>query len=141
MRERLASVVVAICIPAISAPFALAGMFWGFGLKCDDSCSADGTRWRDDVDAWQWDALGWTGLALFCCAVAFTVAVVFRGRSIAAVALAAWAVVAVGYVRFEDASGLTSHAERGYMGLVVAVAVGIAAISLTPPRRPHLVGG
>jgi hypothetical protein len=31
-------------------------------LKCDDACSANGD-WTDHVDAWQYDAILWLGLA------------------------------------------------------------------------------
>jgi hypothetical protein len=70
MARRTSSLVLAASIAAASGFGALIGMFWGFGLKCDDSCSS-GPLWRDDPDAPQWHMFGSVGIAGFACALVF----------------------------------------------------------------------
>ena len=62
MARRILALVFAFAIGLVSAGAGFVGIVWGFGLKCDDSCG-EPPPWRDDQDAWQWSALGWTGVA------------------------------------------------------------------------------
>src|SRR4029453_9271806 len=62
MAQRAGTLLLAAGIAAASAFGALVGLFWGFGLTCDDSCSS-GPLWRDDPNAWQWQAFGTVGIA------------------------------------------------------------------------------
>ena len=57
MEGRLGPILLAVGAVGISAFGALIGLVWGFGLKCDDACSTV-PGWRNDPDAWQWDAFG-----------------------------------------------------------------------------------
>jgi hypothetical protein len=130
------AVLLALSVAAVSGFAALIGTFWGFGLKCDDSCGTP-PPWRDDPNASQWSALGATGLAGFACALVFLVGVAAGSRAIASAALGAWVLLAVGFLTLFRDSGLTSHAERGWLGLAGVALAGIVAIALRPPRaRP-----
>jgi uncharacterized BrkB/YihY/UPF0761 family membrane protein len=132
--RRFASSVLAIGIAAISGFVALLGLVWGFALKCDDSCGTP-PPWRDDPNAWQWNALGWVGIAGFVCAFLFFVAVVLRRRLVAWAALIVWTAVAVAFLEFFGEAGLTSQHERGRLGLAAALLAGVTAIALTPTRK------
>jgi hypothetical protein len=55
-------------------------LFWvaAWGLHCfEDGCPDTGT-WREDVDAWQWSAMGWLGIASFAFSVASAIALARR---------------------------------------------------------------
>jgi hypothetical protein len=120
-------------IVAASGFGALIGVFWGFGLKCDDSCSS-APLWRDDPDAWQWQAFGTVGIAGFASALVFLAAVALRWRWLALAALAVWAALAGAFmVLFRD-SGLTSNAGRGWTAIAVLLLAGVAAVALGRPR-------
>ncbi|HEU0304005.1 MAG TPA: hypothetical protein VFR32_05435 [Gaiellaceae bacterium] len=135
MTQRVASLLLASVIAASSAYGALIGVFWGFGLKCDDSCSS-APLWRDDPNAWQWDALGTVALAGFACGLIFLLALTLRWRLFSLVVLAAWATLAAAFLTLFRDSGLTSNAERGWAGLAALLLAGLAAIALTPrPER------
>jgi multidrug transporter EmrE-like cation transporter len=128
--------VLAAAVAAVSGLAALIGMAWGFGLKCDDSCGTP-PPWRDDVNAWQWNALGAIGIGGFACAAIFVLAIAAGRRVAAAVALAAWAGLAAAFLTLFRDSGLTSHAERGWLGLAGLAILGVAAIAVRPPRAEH----
>lgn len=131
----IVAILLALAIAAISAMAALVGAFWGFGLTCDDSCSRL-PPWRNDPDAWQWRALGWTGIAAFATALLFLVSIAMRRRIVAGLAGAAWIALAVPYIVLFDESGLTSNVHRGWIGLGAVVAALVSAVVLAPPRRP-----
>ena len=97
MLGRVGGLVLAVGLAVLSGWAALAGAVWGFALQCDDSCSSPALHWRDDPDAWQWSALGWTGIALFALALALLVLVVARRRAAAPV-FAAWAVTGAAFL-------------------------------------------
>jgi hypothetical protein len=133
MAQRAAGILLAAGIAAASGFAALIGMFWGFGLTCDDSCSS-GPLWRDDPDAWQWQAFGIVGIAGCASALLFLAAVALRWRWLALATLAVWAVLAGAFmVLFRD-SGLTSNAERGWTAIAVLLLAGVAAVALVRPR-------
>jgi len=134
MVSRLGSLALAIGLAAVSGFGALAGTFWGFGLKCDDSCASPPARWRDDPDSWQWETLGWVSLAGLCCALVFLVLVAVRLRAAAVGALAAWAVLAGVYLDLFRDSGLVSHVERGWLALSALFVAGVIAVLLAPSR-------
>jgi cell division protein FtsW (lipid II flippase) len=134
MAQRLGSITLAIGIAALSGFGALVGSTWGFGLKCDDSCSTP-PPWREDPNAWQWDAFGWIGIGGFVCALVFVIVVVLRRKLVAWVALGSWAVLAIVFLKLFRDSGLTSHAGRGWIALAALFVVGVGAVALTPSRR------
>jgi hypothetical protein len=111
---------------------AYVGLLWGLILKCDDSCSAP-PPWRNDPSSWQWDALGWVGVGGFACSLVFVVCLAAGRKLTASIALASWSLVAVAFLTLFRDSGLTSHAERGWLGLAGVGIVGVAAIALRPP--------
>jgi hypothetical protein len=136
MPRRFASFALSATVATVSGFAALSGLFWGFGLKCDDSCG-DPPPWRDDVNAWQWEALGVVGVVAFGCSLVFVVALAAGRRTLASLALTAWVLAAVAYlVLFRD-SGLTSHAGRGWLGLAIVAGAGVVAIASRPPRARH----
>jgi hypothetical protein len=133
MARRTSSLLLAAGIAAASGFGALIGIFWGFGLKCDDSCSS-GPRWREDPDASQWHTFGTVGIAGFVCALVFLAAVALRSRALALGALAVWAVLAGAFmVLFRD-SGLTSNVDRGWTAVAVVLLGGVAAVALAGSR-------
>jgi hypothetical protein len=132
--RRILALVLALAIAVISAGAGFAGMVWGFGLRCDDTCG-EAPPWRDDEDAWQWSALGWTGIAAAGLAIAFLIALGLRLRPVAAIAAAGWLAVFAWYLVLLDESGLTSNAHRGWFGLTLAVAAMAVAIAWTPKRE------
>ena len=108
-------------------------MVWGFGLRCDDTCG-DPPPWRDDEDAWQWSALGWTGIAAAVLAIAFLIALELRRRVPATVAAVGWVPAAAWYLVLLDESGLTSNAWRGWVGIAVIATAMALALAWTPTR-------
>jgi hypothetical protein len=112
---------------------ALIGLLWGFTLKCDDSCSAP-PPWRDDPNAWQWNALGAVALGGFVCSAVFVAAIALRWRTVASAVLVSWGVLAAAFLMLFDSSGLTSHVERGWLGLAALAMCGLAAIALSLRR-------
>src|SRR2546428_9963369 len=82
MPRRSVSVLLAIGIAPVSGFAALMGTVWGFGLKCDDSCST-APPWRDDPSAWQWNALGVVALGGFVSSLALISLVTSRRRTLA----------------------------------------------------------
>jgi hypothetical protein len=133
MAQRLGALVLAAGIAAASGFAALVGMLWGFALKCDDSCSS-APPWRDDPDAWQWEAFGTVAIAGFGCAIVFLAAVALRWRWLAVGMLAVWAVLAGTYMTLFRDSGLTSNAGRGWAAIALLLMAGIAACALTRSR-------
>jgi hypothetical protein len=105
MARRAGAFLLATSIVAASCFAALIGLVWGFGLKCDDSCSI-GPQWREDPQAWQWDAFGFAGLAGLGCALVLLAAVVFRLRWLAVCGLVAWAGLAWAFMTLFRDSGL-----------------------------------
>ena len=128
---------LAIAIVAISGFGALVGAFWGFGLQCDDSCGTP-PPWRDDPNAWQWDAMGVVAIGGFVCSLVFVATVAARRRTLASAVFVSWGALAIAFLRLFKDSGLTSHAERGWRGLTAVVIAGLVAIALTPTRKHRL---
>jgi hypothetical protein len=89
---RAGGILLAAAIAAASGFGALFGSLWGFGLKCDDSCSTL-PPWRNDRDAWQWDALGTVAVVGFACSLFVVAALVLRRRRSGLASLAVWVVL------------------------------------------------
>jgi hypothetical protein len=62
------AIAIAVVPLAGSGFFALAGLTWGLGLQCDESCTGDG--WQHTAGAPQWTLLAALGLFVFACGVA-----------------------------------------------------------------------
>jgi hypothetical protein len=72
--------IVAGVVVAIAG--ALNSLYWlaVWGLHCfEDGCPDTGT-WKADVNAWQWSAMGWLGIASVVCCVAAAIALARRWR-------------------------------------------------------------
>jgi hypothetical protein len=133
MARRAGAFLLATGIVAASSFAALVGLVWGFGLKCDDSCSI-GPHWREDPQAWQWNAFGIAGPVGLGCALVLLAAVVLRLRWLAVCALTASVGLAWAFMTLFRDSGLTSNVERGWLAISLLLLAGAAAIALTPPR-------
>jgi hypothetical protein len=136
MTQRVGALLLTTVVATISGLAALVGAFWGFNLKCDDSCSV-APPWRNDPSAWQWNALGVVAVGGFVSSLVLVALVAARRRSLAGAALVSWGLFAVGFVTLFRASGMTSHAERGWLAIVGVAVAGFAAIALTPRRDRH----
>jgi hypothetical protein len=130
---RAAAFLLATGIVAASCFAALIGLLWGFGLKCDDSCSI-GSHWSESPESWQWDALGLLGLAGLGCALLLLAAIAFRLRWFAVLVLTAWAGLAWAFMTLFRDSGLTSNVERGWLAILLLLCAGAVAIMLMPSR-------
>ena len=97
MFRRVGSFLLPIGLAAISGFAALVGVLWGFGLKCDDSCGTP-PPWRNDPNAWQWNAFGAVAVGGFVCSLILVAAVAFRRRSLASAALASWGILALAFL-------------------------------------------
>jgi hypothetical protein len=133
MAGRVGAFLLATGIVGASCFAALIGLLWGFGLKCDDSCSV-GSHWRESPESWQWEAFGLAGLAGLGCAVVLLGAVALRLRWLAVCMLLAWAGLAWAFMTLFRDSGLTSNEERGWLTIALLLLAGALAILLTPPR-------
>jgi hypothetical protein len=55
-------------VPLVGSGFvALAGLVWGMGLQCDDSCTGDG--WQHTAGAPQWTLLTILGFVVFAAGI------------------------------------------------------------------------
>ena len=101
------ALLLTLVIVAISGWAALAGAVWGFGLKCDDSCSDTGGAWRNSPDSWQWSALGLSGIGVFICALLLFAALLTREPPVLAwLAVGGWVALGVAHLVLLDGSGL-----------------------------------
>jgi hypothetical protein len=105
-RRRLVLILLALLIVLVSGWAAFVGTFWGFGLKCDDSCSTL-PGWQEDADAWQWSALGWSSIGTFVCALLLLGALIARRRALAWVAAGGSVALGLAFLALLDDSGLT----------------------------------
>jgi hypothetical protein len=120
-----------VAIAILSGFEALVGTVFGFGLKCDDSCSL-ASPWRNDPAAWQWTAMGPVALGGFALSLVFLAAVAFRRRIVALAAVVVCVTLGAVFLRLFRDSGFTSHPERGW-GTLAAVVIGaMLAVALTP---------
>lgn len=62
MVSQAGALLLGAAIAASSGFSALIGVLFGFSLKCDDSCRTP-PGWRENPDAWQWEAFGWVAVA------------------------------------------------------------------------------
>ena len=102
---RLGTAFLTLGLVALSGWGALVGITFGFGLKCDDRCSTLGS-WRDDPQAWQWQAFGFAGIGLFLSALVLLGAVVLGRTRAAVAAFVAWALIGLAFAALLDGSGL-----------------------------------
>jgi hypothetical protein len=135
MARRVIGLLVAVALAGVSGFAMLVGTLWGFTLKCDDSCSVL-PPWRNDPEAWQWEALGWASIAVFVGAALFVGALAMRWRLISVGFLAASASFAAWFLTLLRDSGLMDGANAGpaWVGLAVCVLAGLAAVAVTPRR-------
>jgi hypothetical protein len=115
-------VLLAVLYSALALVAALALSVYG-AYDCYENCRYDvpNPPWPEDIDAWQWDAILWLGVASLVAAVVFLIAVFRLGGWIAAALLGAHvALVIVG-------GGFVRAAGEVETSLLVLVAVGLAA--------------
>jgi hypothetical protein len=145
LRRALPLLLVAPCATA-SGFAALIGTFWGFGLTCDDTCGT-APPWRDDPNAWQWGVLAVASLAVLATGLLLAAAVAFRRPLIAGAVLVSWTIASVVFLSLFDDSGLTSHVERGWVGVGALFSAAAGAIALSrrgrkgEPRARRVAGG
>ena len=108
-------------------------------LKCDDACGAPPYRdWTDNVDAWQYGAIMWLGVAGFCLAVAVVAASWLRPRLAVAALLAHGAVFVVNLVILLDRpSGLQYSGEpRLMIPVLLTASAGVLTVMLAVRSAP-----
>jgi hypothetical protein len=113
----------------------LAGLVWGFALKCDDACGGEG--WRGRPDAWQWQAIAALGAAAFLTATALVLLVVLRRRRAAVGALVAEFLLA-GTLMTLLAPDWWRHVDRNALAVLATLAAAGAAfgaVALMPSHR------
>lgn len=133
MARRVGSVLLTLAVAGLTGWAALVGMLFGFGLKCDESCSAPPRSWADDPDAWQWDVMGWTGVFAFAFSVLLLVLVGMRARERAWAALIGWAISGGVFVALLEKSTLSSSG-LVWAAFVAVAGAGAGAVALTRTR-------
>ena len=140
--RRVLALLLALGVAVASGFGALVGVLWGFGLKCDDACSPSSPRWRDHLDAWQWDAIGWLALAGLGCSLVFAVAVLLGRTRLSALAIGLWGAIGGAYLSLFAGSGLSSHDLRVWFvfaGLVAAGATSVALLGARPGSQSRIL--
>ena len=97
-----------LVIVGLSGWAGFAGALYGFGLRCDELCSNTPASWREDRDAWQWSALGWSSVGLFACALLLFAALVARRAVVAWLAVGGWLAIGVAFLVLLDGSRLSN---------------------------------
>jgi hypothetical protein len=138
--EAMRWLAVVLALPALVGTgwAMLVGLLFGLGLKCDDSCDAQSTAWRDNPDAWQWNALAVAGVAIFAIGIAFVV-LVWLGRTWWAAAAYAAGLVASLWFMTGFTSDWIDHLDRrsfGELAFLVMV-LGLPVAALLAARRPQ----
>jgi hypothetical protein len=136
--SRTLGVLLALVPWGFSGVFFLGSLFWGLGLRCDESCG-DAGDWRRTQDAWQWDVLPLLGGITFIAGTALVVCV-WRARTrgaLAALVIGTGLALATG-TWFEP--GWREHVDRNSQSVLICVLVffaGVCAalISRTPQKR------
>jgi hypothetical protein len=103
---RWLALLLTLVIVAISGCAAFVGTLYGFGLKCDESCSKIGGSWSVERDAWQWDALGWCSVGVFGCALLFFAALIARRRVLAQVTAGGWVALGIAFLVLWNGAGI-----------------------------------
>jgi hypothetical protein len=135
MRGSRAAVVLALVGWIGSIPIGLIGVFWGGGLRCDESCGGEG--WSQSKDAWEWDVVVALGVAAFLCGALLVAAVGFGRRGAAAFALVGGLASTVVLATMLSPQWLQHAGRNGGTTFLAVVVVGaaITAVSLTPKAR------
>lgn len=131
MGSRIAGALLALVLWAASGVVGLFGLYVFAGLRCDESC--DGPGWRDDPDAWQWNALAGVSVTLSVVATAFAFALA-RPSRLASVLLAIHTLL-VGLAAWGWQDGLSASAVVWPIAIGLEL-VGLAALRATT-RRSH----
>jgi hypothetical protein len=104
---RWLALLLTLVIVAISGCVAFVGTLYGFGLKCDESCSKIAESWSEERDAWQWGALGWSSIGMFGCALVFCAALIGRRRVLAQVTAVGWVALGIAFLGLWDGAGIS----------------------------------
>lgn len=132
------SLLLALAAWACSSVALLAGLLWGLGLKCDDSCS-EGPGWGEDPDAWQWNGIAALGVLTFLAGGALFL-FVWRRRPVLAAGAILVGFIAVGVLTSALSSEWLDHLDRRSPGELILIGAGIfapiLAVLLTVPGRP-----
>jgi hypothetical protein len=132
MPRRLGSLLLTLPLVLATGVGGLLAWIYGFGLQCDESCG-DGDDWGSDPKAWQWDALGWSGVAAVAAALALVAGVAVGNKGIAVKAFCAWVGTGAAFVYFF--SGAEGNLELPLVVLVLVGALGAAGVRLLPATR------
>jgi UDP-N-acetylmuramyl pentapeptide phosphotransferase/UDP-N-acetylglucosamine-1-phosphate transferase len=135
--SRTLGVLLALVPWGFSGVFFLGSLFWGLGLRCDESCG-DAGDWRRTEDAWQWEVLPVLGGLTFIAGTALVVCV-WRAHArgaFAALVIGTGLALATG-TWFEP--GWREHVDRNSQSVVICVlvfsaGVGAALISRAPRK-------
>jgi hypothetical protein len=69
---------------------------------------------------------------VFVSSLVLVASVASRRKKLAVAALSSWGLLAVAFLTLLEDSGLASHSQRGWLGLLGIAIAGVAAIALTP---------
>lgn len=112
----------------------LAGLVWGLGLRCDETCTGD--SWRHTQDAWQWNLVVVVGIGAFTAGLALVLFVCLRRpRSAATAALAEAACGAA--LASALAPGWWEHPNRNIVPLVLTAATAACAAAAALLTSEH----
>ena len=118
-------------------PF-VAGVFWGLGLQCDESCEELSGDWRHVKGAWQWNVLPILGAAVFVAGICLVVFVRRRRALAAGVSFVAGLAAFWAMVRWTG-SDWSDHLDRlgmqRFLLLVGPLFSGALAVFLTERRQ------
>jgi hypothetical protein len=125
--RELAAFVLAVVVAVVNLLVVLPLALFVALAKCDESCHQSPDRgWRDDPDAWQWNALTWLAVVGIVLALALPFFVAFRAGRGARVAAVGYTLAAAAYL------GLLLVPDTGNGGLWGSNAVFVFAVFAIP---------
>ena len=125
--RELGAFVLAVVVAVVNLLVVLPLAIFVALAKCDESCHQSPDRgWRDDPNAWQWNALTWLAVVGIVLALALPFLVAFRAGRGARIAAIAYTLAAAAYL------GLLLVPEAGNGGLGGANALFVFAVFAIP---------
>ena len=129
------AIVLALVPLGFSGFVFLGSLFWGLGLRCDDSCG--GGDWQRTEDAWQWNVLPVLGGLALICGLALVVCVwrAWVGGALASLVIGTCTALAAGSWL---EPGWHEHVDRNPKGVLLCLlvfAAGLCAVLMSRSGR------